>query len=419
MLKSIVTIIVTCALAFSNPTFAEEGTTLTMDSAIRDALESNPEIVAAIREFEAKRSRAPQAATPPDPKFMLGFTEVPVTTLDTAQGMREYIVEQEIPFPPKLIFGHKAEIREAEAALTRHIATAQEIRRQVKHAYLDLFKIAEEAKIHREALSLYRTSKGSSEEAYATLKGTAADPVRASVELGGIEARLAALEGERLEAIATISRLVAHPIDPSLTPLPPPPLPPIGKLDDLTQKAKTAKPEIEEQDKMIASLNARVALAKAQLGPDISLSGGFIQMPGNQQNAWTARAGISVPLWSFSKQRFAVRESKAWLARAHSMKETEILTAEQDVKMAYSRLVAAKRVIEIYDKAVIPRARLLLSSSREAYRSDKGDFLNVVDSIRGLVDARIALVVAKTDAAKAYADLERAVGAPIEMEEKR
>ena len=119
---------------------------------------------------------------------------------------------------------------------------------------------------------------------------------------------------------------------------------------------------------------------------------------------------LSVPLWSFSKQRFGVKESEAMLKRAQSMKQESELLTIAEVKSTYARLLAAKKVLRIYSGSVIPRSRLLLSSSQEAYRSGKGDFLGVVDAIRSLNNAELMLVRARADAAMAYADLERAVG---------
>jgi outer membrane protein TolC len=106
------------------------------------------------------------------------------------------------------------------------------------------------------------------------------------------------------------------------------------------------------------------------------------------------------------------------LKRAKSMREEAELATVAEVKSSYARLMAAKKVIKVYAGMVIPRARLLLSSSQEAYKSSKGDFLGVVDSIRSLNNAELMLVRAKADEAVAFADLERAVGSSPAKEGK-
>lgn len=395
---------------------ADAGEPLTMDAAIEAALAANPELAAAGHAHDAARARPPQAATPPDPEFMVDFMGVPTNTADVTQGTVMYMVEQRVPFPAKLVYGSQAERRAAEAALSRKEATAQEIVREVKQTYLDLWRLQEEERIERETLAILRQSKGSSEESYAALKGPLADPVRASVDMGEVEGRLAVIGQDRVAAIAALARLMAAEIDPSVRLSPTPSPPPPAKLDDLIERAKGARPEIAEARGMTASEEARLSVAKSQYAPDLVLRGGFMDNPAGTPNAWYGRAGISVPLWSLSKQRFGVRESKAMLARARSMQEAAELSTEADVKSAHARFIAARRVADVYGGTVVPRARLLVRSSQESYRSDKGDFLSVVDSIRSLNDAQLMLVRAKADAGKAYADLERAVGAPLGKE---
>lgn len=387
-----------------------------MDAAVEAALAANPELAAAGYAHDAQRARPPQAATPPDPEFMVDFWGVPTNTADVSQGTIQYMVEQQIPFPSKLVSGYRAEKRAAEAALSRREATAQEIIRQVKQEYLDLWQLQEEERIARETLSLISQSKGAAETAYATLKKGIADPVRASVDQGEIEARLAIIEQERVGALSALERLMAAEIGPQIRLTPPPPTLSVATLDGLLDRAKGARPEVGEADRMVESERARLSLAKSQYAPDLTLRGGFMDNPAGMPNAWYGRVGITVPLWSLSKQRFGVRESKALLARARSMKEAAETQTASDVKSAYARLMAARRAVAIYSGTVIPRARMLVASAREAYASDTGDFLGVVDAIRSLNDAQVNLVRARADEGKAYANLERAVGAPLEKE---
>lgn len=403
-------IFILITISCTQVTFASEA--LTLEKALEIALASNPELAAVGHAYDAAHARPPQAATPPDPQFMVDFMGVPTNTANVDQGTIQYMVEQEIPFPSKLVYGYKAEKHAAEAAFSQKNATEQEITKQVKQAYLDLWRIQEEEKIERETLAIYRQNKASSEEAYAALKGPIADSVRALVDMGEIEGRLAILGQDRIVAAADLAKLMARDIEPGIQLATPPPSPPIATLSELITKTKETRPEISEAQSVVASENARLSVAKSQYAPDFMLRWGFMDNPSGMPNAWYGRAGISVPLWSLSKQRFGVRESKAMLARARSIEETIKLSTESDVKSAHARFVAAKRIVDIYSNSVVPRARMLVRSSQESYQSDKGDFLNIVDAIRSLNDAQLMLVRAKADAGKAYADLERAVGTP-------
>lgn len=396
------------ALSFGQRSLASE--ILTIEDAVAAAISANPELSAAQHAAEAARARAPQAATPPDPTFMVDFIGVPSNTADVAKGTVQYMVEQQIPFPGKLVYGYKAEGRAADAAEFRKTAELQDIIRETKLAYLEVWRLGEEARIEREIFSTYRVGKASAEEAYADLKVSVADPVRAGVYLSEVEVKLAVIEEERIGAVANLSRAMSADLDVSVATKDPPPVPAVAKLENLVAKAKETRPEIGEASKMAESEKARLSFAKSQYGPDIVLRWGFMDNPSGLPNAWYGRAGISLPLWSLSKQRLGVRESRATLSRANSLESAAALAAESEVKNAYARLISAKKISEIYSSTILPRAQMLLSSTQEAYKSGKGDFLSVIDSIRGLNDARITLVRAKVDEVKAYADLERAVG---------
>jgi len=396
-------------MAMSYSAVSSAGGALSMEEAVQTALANNPHLAAAGFAADAAHARAPQAASPPDLNFMVQFSRVPINTIDVGQGTITYMVQQQIPFPSKLVSGYKMEKRAAEAMEFVREGTAQELVRQVKTAYLKVWSLQEEAAIERNTLGIYRQNKGAAETAYASLESPLSDPVRASVDLGDVEARLEFVEQERIDAIAVLSSLLDEPLDPEIRVEKPRPLTRTGRLSELLVRAREARPEIDASDKMIESKRSGVSLAKSQYGPDLTLRWGYDDQP-NMQNAWTGRFMLSVPVWFASKQRFAVRESKAMLRRAESYREETMLMTESETKSAHARLVAAKRRMDIYAGKVIPRARQLLESSKEAYNNGKGDFLSVVDSIRSLNRARIDHVRAAYDAQKAYADLERAVG---------
>jgi len=335
-------IIIFLIIILTGVTKAAENSTVTLDQILENAVKQNPSIAAAYYDTQAALTRPAQAATPPDPEFMIEFKQVPIDTMDVNQGITKYMVQQQIPFPSKLVYGYKAEKHAAESKQSRENLAAQEIVREVKVAYYEAWRLQEEEKINHQTLSIYNQNKGISETDYATLQRPAADPIRASVDLGEIEAQLVILEQERLQAFANLSSIIAEPLDPTtkIAPLPDPI--PVAGLNELLEKAKAQRPEITEAKHMVVSESAKLSLAKSQYAPDLTLRWGYINMPGNQQNAWTGRIGLSIPLWSVSKQRHGVRESKSMLNRARSIKQEAELNTEANVKSTYAKLVGAK-----------------------------------------------------------------------------
>lgn len=389
--------------------------TLTMDQAISAAIESNPTLSAATHAENAARARPPQAATPPDPNFMVQFGQVPIDTIDVGKGTITYMVQQMIPFPAKLVYGYRAEKRAAEAAMSHREMTEHELKRLVKLAYLEVYRLQEEARFERQALSALRTNKRSAEQAYAAEEGTLADPLLASVNMGDVEGRLAVVEQDRLDALANLSALMAQPLVPETSVAAPSKCSPVADLGTLIERAKAIRPDIKESEHMIRSQEARVSHAKAQYGPDLTLRWGYDDRY-NQQDAWTGRVMVSVPLWFASKQAQGVKESKAMLKRAKSINEERVLSTEKEIKSAFARYNAARKRAGIYANKVVPRARTYLSATKESYLAGEGSFDDVVDGVLEQEHASIELIRARVDQHRAYADLERAVGASPSME---
>ncbi|MDO8644227.1 MAG: TolC family protein, partial [bacterium] len=333
----------------------------TLDRAIESALANNPAYQGALFDEKAAGFRPSQAASLPDPLFMMETTGVPMDSIDVRQGNPiDYMVEQQIPFPSKLIYGYKAEAFEAKAQSSRKDATRDELVRQVTNTYVQLWVINKEKEISANTLQIYGEGKKSAERGYASAKGSVSDPVRASVDMGELEGRIALLEQEELKALARLSALMGNPVGPDIK-TEDPPLPTLTKnLDELIQEALTSKPEINEAENEVLAERARLSLAKSQYAPDFSLRWGYMDMPAGQQNTWLGRVGFSLPFWFFSKQNPGVKESGAMVNKARSLKNEATLNTEAEVRSTLAQYNAANKIVEIYQNTVLPRVNLLV-----------------------------------------------------------
>lgn len=412
-IRKITAPLVTLLLIFiSIPAFSSES--ISLEEAIQSAVAGNPTIQGSVFEEKAAKARPSQAASLPDPTFMFEAAGVPIDSFDVGDGdFLEYMIEQQIPFPAKLRYGYKAEKHESKAKESKRFGTTNEIVRATTRAYADLWRAEREKEINQRTLRMYSAEKSSAETGYASSTRPVADPVRASVDMGEIEGRMAVLEQERLSAVAELSALTGRHLDPYATTrgLNIPKI--HSDLGSLVDDAKNSRPEVSEAESMIASSSARLSLAKSQYAPDLVLRLGYMDMPGSQQSAWLGRVSVSFPLWFLSRQRFGVKESKALLGKAKAEKEIALLGTEADVRSAYAAFNAAKETVRIYEGTVVTRAKILVESSKEAYRNGKGNFRDLVDGIRRLNDAEIMLVRAKADVVNSFADLEKAVGRNI------
>ena len=78
------------------------------------------------------------------------------------------------------------------------------------------------------------------------------------------------------------------------------------------------------------------------------------------------------------------------------------------------RSTAAKQVVDLYDNALIPEAELAFHSDEAGYEAGRTDVLNLIDSERVYLNAKVSYFQALAEALKSYAAIERAVGVDLE-----
>jgi outer membrane protein TolC len=84
------------------------------------------------------------------------------------------------------------------------------------------------------------------------------------------------------------------------------------------------------------------------------------------------------------------------------------------VQEAYVRLESAAARAALLRTSIEPQSEQALDVSRVGYQADRGGFLDIIDNQRLVIDARLGYYRALAEMEQARADLERAVGAPID-----
>ena len=91
-----------------------------------------------------------------------------------------------------------------------------------------------------------------------------------------------------------------------------------------------------------------------------------------------------------------------------------------EVKDAYYRFQSAAKIADLYAAAIIPQAKLALSADQAGYEGSKAGFLDLLDSERVYLNAKLSGIQFQAETLKAYADLLWATGLDLqEMEGQR
>lgn len=391
------------------PAGAEED--LSLKAAVGEAKGSNPEIVAAKRTYEAVKARVPQELAPEDPMLEYSYDEMRAGVEGLmGKPMRSYAISQKIPFPTKLVLRSKIASKDARISYEGYREKERDIIARTKSAWLDLWAIEKIIDITKENQALLEQFASSAAARYSLGKTSQQDALKAQVELAKIKNSLVTLVQRREIAQAKLNILLNR--DPRSGIV-------IEKdlkkqeiaapLDELSEKAKELRPQLRAFRYAVEKGKAQYLLAWNEFLPD--LSGRYEQMIVNGRgDKWAGMLGVSVPIWFWEKQSFGVAQMKKELDMFKAEYKTMENMALFEVKEAYAKVEARKKLVEQFETSFIPQAEQALKASLIGYEANQIDFLNLLDSQRMLLDIKIDYYGTLVELEMAKAELEKAVG---------
>lgn len=401
---------------------AEESNILSLNSAISEALKSNPEISVAKRAYEAASARIWQAASLQDPMFEMEYDKMTADRMLSGDPMKTYAISQEIPFPTKLYLRAKIASKLAKMAYENYKAKEKEIISQVKSTYAELSLVYKSIDVMREQRGLLEQFSASATTRYSVDEGTQADALRAQVELAKTDNELIMMEQKRLTAQARLNILMnKDPAEEIGIPSAENPVLFDRSLEKFYSAAQQYNPELKAYRYGIERGKVAYDLSLNEFMPDFVIK--YRQMVQGDKavgNMWAGMLGVTVPLWFFEKQAFGVKEMKAeleMLKADYRAKENKILF---DIRDSYARVEANKKIVQLYETAFLPQADATVKASLKGYASGKSDFITLLDSQRTLEDFKIDHYKAILELRTALAELEKAAGITLdELEEAK
>jgi len=140
-------------LGFSNTIYAQPAEFAGLSDFIREAIEHNPSIQEAYHQWKAQEHKIKQAKALPDPKASYTYFGENVQTRVGPQE-EKYGFSQKVPFPGKLGLKGRTESKHAQMLQEQYEATKNEIIKDVKFVYYDLFWVDKEERVKLALLTL-------------------------------------------------------------------------------------------------------------------------------------------------------------------------------------------------------------------------------------------------------------------------
>jgi outer membrane protein TolC len=395
---------------------AQEPPPLTLGAALDEALQRNPELIALGAQLAAERARPGQERFLMAPMLEASIWQWPLDRVSPAGATYMFEAQQAIPGRGKRGLRERLAAADVELTAAAIPVRARDIVNDVKRTYAELFVARQSVAVSQETIGLLRQIADATQVRYAAGRAGQQDVLKAVVEITRLhEEEVMLVERVRM-AEAKLNVLLGRDPAAPIGALPEPAATGAVKpVSELQRLALERQPELAMARAEIARAEASVDLARSERKPDFFVSGGYMLMPG-EAGAFTAGVGITWPNAPWSRGRLALVESEAGLnvQAARARYDAVVNGLRLMVQEAYIRFESAMRRAALLRTSLVPQTNQALDLSRVSYQADRGDFLDIVDNQRLLAGARLSYFRALADVEQARADLERAVGAPIE-----
>ena len=186
-------------------------------------------------------------------------------------------------------------------------------------------------------------------------------------------------------------------------------------IEDLEQAAIEHRPELAALRKQIATSRDQSHLARMATKPDFTVGLGYMLMPSGStsRNAYMAEFSMNLPRWNRDRHEGEAKQADAATAVAQAELETRSNAVFLELRQAQIDLLAAQRRVKLYRDTLLPQADATFQAATAAYRNNRGEFANLIESQNVLLDVETALYTAEAALDSGLARLERAAGAPL------
>ena len=422
------------ALAFSIACFAqiEPGAaptpglsvrSLSVDDAVAAALQENPEIRAAVRRVSLAQMKTGTARSLDDPMLMVRDWSTPLTKpwdLNQAQIM----VGLQQTFPNRQKREMRARLAEDDATVeaSNLESLRQEVAAEVRKLCADLMRNADEMKLHERQESLLKEALAVALAQYTTGKVPQADVLRAQMALTRLSEHLIELEEERDTARARLNALMgrrpdeAFEIEGSYTA--PATLP---AIEDLEHTAMEHRPELSGLRSQIAKSKNEGTMSRLGMKPDFTVALGYMLMPtgSTARSAYMAEGSMNLPWLNRERHEGEAKQADAATELTQSELEARASTVFLEIRQAQIAVFSAQKRVKLYRDTLLPQAEASFKASTAAYQNNRAEFMSLIDAQNLLLDIQTAYYKASAETDAGLAQLERAIGAPLQSATKQ
>ncbi len=387
---------------------------LTLDDAVRLALQHHPALRAGAWRVEAAEGRAKQMRLWPNPELEFSAEEMPTDGGGFGQSLNQAGISQTVPFPGKsLLDGRigRLAVRESEAGFG---VLRADVERDAKVAFFRALAAEGLVSAARELADLVGQAAGVARERARAGAIPEQEMLRAEIASEQAFAELVGYEAEREASRHGLATAIGHP-DLRAAKL-------VGALRETADfsrlagdraAAVTAHPSVVAAGAARERAETEVRRAQMEPMPDVTLG----VSAGRDEAAGAGIMGfrVSVPLPLIDRSQGKTREARAEAAIAESDLEVARQRMARDLAAAEARLRATDGQVAAYRERILPKAQQAAELVKAGYEGGKLGFIDWLDTQRTLAETRITYQQKLFELNAAQAEIEALLIAPRAM----
>ena len=379
---------------------------LSLSKAIALALAGNPEVAAAMRQYEATEGQVLQGRARPNPELAYSLE-------DTRSQTRTQSWQINLPIE----LGDKRAARTKAAEKAREQAQAElaelkaTVRANVISAYFDALTAQERLNLAKDSVALARSSTDTVGKRVAAGKVSPVEETKAKVAEASVRVELAQVMSEERNAMTRLSALLGKTemASPSLD-RKADVLPVLPSRADL-QSLVSSSPSITRARLEVDRRRALTEVEQSKRVPDVTVSFGVKRASESQRNV--ALIGLSIPLPVFDRNQGNLLEALKLEDKAREDLQAAIVRLHSEVAQTQERFVSIAAEIQSLEQEVLPGAKSAYDAASIGFENGKFNFLEVLDAQRTYFSAKSQYLKAIAEALRAGAEMERLLGGPI------
>lgn len=310
----------------------------------------------------------------------------------------------DIKWPGKLDAAAKQSLENARAAGRRFVKAKFELRGSVLGAYYDYALSAELIRLEQSNLQLLQTTAEATASRNRAGSASQQDLLKAKNEVDMSGNDIANMQSQLPAEQAMINALLGRAADAPL-PMPSefPRVRPVAYADgQLLKLAARYNPELLALADENHGRQQGVRLARLQYVPDFNISVGT-DLEGVAQSLLTQ---ATVPFLRYEAINAAIDQANANLRATEATQRQTGNDLASQVVSDITTIRDADRQLDLFEHAILPRARQSVDIGRTEYETGHSTFLDLLDSQRSLIAIQRLIAILKATREKHLVDLE-------------